>query len=788
MSVAEVKSHEAIPDAEHIAFALNVIRPQGGISLVSIDPKIGWPTARMFVMPDEIGAAVDWVYQLNLQGRNIYFTPNLTSVTNKKAAKADMTMATCLWSDCDPQVFKYKGYEEARSHLLTNLVPLLQPIASYIIDSGNGIDPFFVLDTPINIDGDWEGYEELNKLVGEAMEGPGTFNCDRVMRLPGTLNYPNDAKIKKGYPTKPSMARVIHVSDKKYSLSGIKNMLDMFTLKDRFKAHLNSHLAVAARYAGDKSGLADTSGSAMDFSMVSMLKLGGFTLEECRALLKDWKFGSSSDQRDTDRYWARCWERTSAKPQEELPVDISVFLGGKDYEIAKPTVIRETQIPDHLLSPPGVIGETMRWILSTAQTPQPILALTSSLALAATALANKVQTETGLRTNLYLVGVADTGSGKDHGRKCIKAVFSASGMSEMLGGEEIGSAQGLLSRVALNPTSIFQPDEFGLWLKSITAKNAGSHLTQIVTNLMKLFTSTGTVMQGTEYADQRARPRVDIHFPCVNVHATTTAEPLFDAFGSGDLVSGNLNRLLILFTDPVRPSMRFVKVGQPPSPIVEWVKSVRSMSQGVVGTTPESAIEIKCSTDAEKFLFDFHEFQQDTIEIKRKEGSGLHNIWVRAYEHVAKISLVVACAKHQDPDQLAKLMADGQVVVTLDDAKWAADFVKFVLQRMEIEISDRMADSEFGQIVKSTEMSITQAGPEGLTLRELSRNNRKFSGLKPQEQDAVLESLRRKESFFVVEFKTVSGRGKARKAMVASKFRNSFPENLDEVNADDASQ
>ena len=45
--------------------------------------------------------------------------------------------------------------------------------------------------------------------------------------------------------------------------------------------------------------------------MVSMLKLGGFEKDEARELLESWQHGSSTEQRKGDRYWDRCWERTT---------------------------------------------------------------------------------------------------------------------------------------------------------------------------------------------------------------------------------------------------------------------------------------------------------------------------------------------------------------------------------------------------------------------------------------------------------------------------------------------
>ena len=303
----------AAPSAGIISQGLAIVRPAGNLLLVAICPRKAEPIrAKGFMMPEESQAAADWALDLNIRLRmNLYFTVNVTPERHKKAAKTDMTQAVSFWSDCDPQVFKHGGYDKARDYLLSNTVPALQGKATYAIDSGNGISPFFELRDPLQINGDFASYEALNDQVGKVWSGATTHNCDRVMRLPGTWNYPNDAKIGKGYPSEPRLARLLFSGGPIYTMDGIREMVRCRDLDNRFWNFLISSPAVAARYAGSAEGLADQSGSAMDFSMVSMLKLGGFEKDEARELLESWQHGSSTEQRKGDRYWDRCWERTT---------------------------------------------------------------------------------------------------------------------------------------------------------------------------------------------------------------------------------------------------------------------------------------------------------------------------------------------------------------------------------------------------------------------------------------------------------------------------------------------
>ena len=301
------------PSVEIISQGLAIVRPAGNLLLVAICPRNAEPIrGNGFTMPEESQAAASWALDLNIRLRmNLYFTVNITPERHKKAAKTDMAQAVSFWADCDPNVFRHGGYTRARDYLLSNTVPALQGKATFAIDSGNGISPFFELRDPLHIKGDFASYEALNDQVGKVWSGATTHNCDRVMRLPGTWNYPNDAKIGKGYPSDPRLARLLFSGGPTYTMDGIREMVRRRDMDNRFWNFLTSSPAVAARYAGSVEGLTDQSGSARDFSMVSMLKLGGFEKEEARELLENWPHGSTTEQRKGDRYWERCWERTT---------------------------------------------------------------------------------------------------------------------------------------------------------------------------------------------------------------------------------------------------------------------------------------------------------------------------------------------------------------------------------------------------------------------------------------------------------------------------------------------
>jgi hypothetical protein len=71
----------------------------------------------------------------------------------------------------------------------------------------------------------------------------------------------------------------------------------------------------------------------------------------------------------------------------------------------------------------GGLALLVDYIVASAVRPQPILAIGASLAALGALMGRKYRTETNLRTNLYVVGMAASGGGKDHARSAIKEAF-----------------------------------------------------------------------------------------------------------------------------------------------------------------------------------------------------------------------------------------------------------------------------------------------------------------------------------------------------------------------------
>jgi hypothetical protein len=213
-------------------------------------------------------------------------------------------------------------------------------------------------------------------------------------------------------------------------------------------------------------------------------------------------------------------------------------------------------IPDEIIADAGgVLAGLVEWMCETAIYPQPFLALAAAICAVGTVAGRRYSGPWDTRTNVYCIGIAESGSGKEHQLTCLNNLFFAADLIELFAGEEIASGTAVESTISSRAVQLFQIDEFGHFMKSIMNPRAtSSHRRDVLVKLTKYTGAATRLVKGTEYANKKERERIDVHEPCVCLYGTTVAQPLWEAFGSGALKDGSVARMLFFQSPENYPS------------------------------------------------------------------------------------------------------------------------------------------------------------------------------------------------------------------------------------------
>ena len=191
---------------------------------------------------------------------------------------------------------------------------------------------------------------------------------------------------------------------------------------------------------------------------------------------------------------------------------------------------------------PGLIGDIIKHNLSTAFYPLDELAMASAISLMSVITGGKVQYRRG-RSNLYSIGLAPTGAGKDHGRKINREILRLAGCSFIAGPERIGSHAGLITAMARNWRTLFQVDEIGFLVRAMKNGKHSPHLENIAAVLMQLYSSADSIWTGDAYGD--ANKVKTLEFPHAVLYGTSVPQGFWDGITPDQMENGLMGRMLV---------------------------------------------------------------------------------------------------------------------------------------------------------------------------------------------------------------------------------------------------
>ena len=337
---------------------LDILDKNGRHDLCAIHPDLpngasGKLEAATF-LPDDHGDLREWI-DAQQGKRNVYVSVNRArddESVDWRLSKDDIGVIRAIYADIDPK--KVGGGDASGQHFrkererLDALAKQLRKEEgcppSLIVDSGGGIQPWWMLRPPVPATPENVALVEgIGRTLKARFGGDSVFDVSRILRLTGTINIPDAGKLAQGRT--PALATILaeESSGETYTLDQIAEWapptpehakpkdrpataIDMgavytstfedlpVELRKKFEAHCASRPVVGALWRGEPAPWqGGESPSEYVFALATALRpSGAFTVTEFAQLVAVWEHRSETHADDFERYVSRAWNRNPA--------------------------------------------------------------------------------------------------------------------------------------------------------------------------------------------------------------------------------------------------------------------------------------------------------------------------------------------------------------------------------------------------------------------------------------------------------------------------------------------
>lgn len=720
--------------------ALSFLETLDQIHLVAISTTgKGATNSRYF---DDAQSAVDWAAPINSNEWGIYWTASAVPVNfSAKPSKSNIRGARFAFVDIDPPK---NGGAFDRASILGALDSHECP-PSFVIDSGNGLQAFWRL---CDEHRDLAEIEGINRQLRDYYDAdPACWNIDRLMRLPGSINWPTPVKKARG--RKPVIASLsIKDNGLAYWPREIASAFPAAKSETQGGGEIDIGLVnvpkVIARKTPSELGIqigsslydlitqpidGDRSGAGL--RCVRLMAQEGYSDAEIAGILANGDLpisGHYIDQQNTQRAIARAIAvvRADIPEIQQSYFDLDAFVANaakkRAAELAQepsniPDIAESGAEPNWLKGLSGPLREYVDYCSNHAPSPQPLIALGCALAVFGVIQGRRYESPTGYRPNMYVIGMAEPGSGKDYPMKAAVRLLQDANLYHLFGGADIASGTAIITSLVKQPSLIFTIDEIGMMLSALSnPTRAPKFLTDIVTNLTRMFTTSNSTWGGIAYANQDERPRDVVEHPNLCLLGMTTPASFWGSFTGANSVDGSLARMLILQSEENYPPPRKFKRSEIPASLVLAAQAMHDGAEGHncfplgehSSQAPKPYTVPFADSEAEKKDDQILAIKYELL--KKWEGNPINGVQNRIHELTTKCALIRAVSNN--PKQPA---------ITAADLEWGYLIAKLSIDNLVRAVKEKVADNEQESKLKRVHAEIAKAGSNGIAKTDLSR-------------------------------------------------------------------
>ena len=342
----------------------------------------------------------------------------------------------------------------------------------------------------------------------------------------------------------------------------------------------------------------------------------------------------------------------------------------------------------------GLMEAIANWVLDTARSPVPEFAIMTAASFVATLFSRRAVGPTGAGLNMYLVGVAGPGFGKEHPHKTLQTLALDSGMQQLIGPGEVTSGSAIEKVVRNRPAFIMPWDEMGVVLQSVTGGGSTAWAKTIRKVLLEIFSKSTGIWTGKEHADKMTDSSANpIHCPTVSLLGMSTPTEFYKGLTEATLSDGFLARLIVIEARDRPDRKRAAPLLVTPPSLIQQVKKAQETlpTKGNIAAFRSADQRPYLHTvpweneDAESRWVAIEDWQIDQIE-----EHGAHDGMIgRTAEHTIKLATVRALSRNP-----------AAPVVTIEDVEWGYAVVQRSIDSLERGVQEYMAGSQFEQLCK----------------------------------------------------------------------------------------
>lgn len=625
---------------------------------------------------------------------------------NPTTADTDIVLRRWLLIDCDPR--RASGVSSSNAEhesALAKAREIRDGLSSLgwpdpiMTDSGNGAQLMYRIDLPAD-DG-----ELVRRVIGEIAKASSeqvaidtsVHNPARIWRLPGTMNCKGDS-----IPERPHrMARILEepqdiVLVSREQMQDIvshqsedtqtdlpddewKHTMPVFDL-DSWITQYCPELGSPQPWKGGRKWIFPVcpfNEAHTNKSAVLIQEPSGAVAFKCHhngCSGNDWR--ALRELREPG-----CYDR---REEANSDVDLSGILKPNRIEKQEkeaPLFPNPGPVPDKLLSIPGFIDDVVKLSMQSAPYPNRVLSFTGALALLAFLVGRKVQDKRDNRSNIYLIALADSGTGKDHPRKVNFNIAFRAGVAGAIG-DAFASGEGLEDALFMHPSMLFQADEFDCIFNTLKYSK-DNRAESINEKLLKFYGASNTIYPLRKKASAKKKDGTVheiAHIVNPNLVLLGTAIPqyFYESLSRRVLENGLVARCVIVEAgkrgeagnpQPITPSDSLIRAATYLANLdVNGNLTNEYPKPLIITETPEATAALREVQQECDRRYNFYEAQN--------EGAA-KALWARAHEKVCKLAMLHGISSNvYNP------------LITDKSVKWAWKFIDHLTQRM-LYMADR---------------------------------------------------------------------------------------------------